>query len=746
MSAFAITAHARWKIVDATFHVRGTYSNGWALQCDWKKNGDESLGPADLVALISPHQAFDPHDLLPALTFSSASASLSPDVECSFECVSSINWDKPFGVPVGLAIDGLRLLFQYTRTNSPDPALLIQASGVLQVDGNSVNVQTDFIDFSPALILVDRIATLSLHALFKQFGLDMPTNFIDLSFADSRIYYAQQDVGQDLKLGLNVTSQLTLTLATVRFPTMDIGVSVASGNGMMVRGQLEHSVDLAGFLTLTGANASYTGGPELLFDSQHGKRTCKLVCGLKFLNVDFGLAGIELINQAGNTSLAATLSYPGTLGPFSNPSLSMAYSDATGFQITNWPAFEVGNQTALDFAKLLRQVNDATGCGKLADFVCSEVTTNFTVSPYFSSTKPMVNPLADGQFYLVLNGYYTISAAKIVVCTVSLPTLALSFTSPEDFSFDSIIDKVGELIVTNGVQVVEQLYNDQQALAKFIAVFVGKKVAQRLAQGLCDTQKVPLEKFLDELADDAGSTLQALGSAGSAILSLLGSGSSCSSGGSSGGDSPNIAPLDPPQFVSSSLSGKHWTVEWSDNPDAIYYVAQLYGAHRVPLGVKYIQTNSWTHTFEDFLSPPYTLSVAAYAFPGFRTNSQFSHRTLRQLRAPDAIDWTIDYQRGVLLCSFVQVANASDYTATVVDAASNAPLKPPSAWPASGEPALVAMTFNLIDLWPFPQQYKIGVIANGGEQYIPSPLFYSPAFPIPWGVGYAKAGVTFSVS
>jgi hypothetical protein len=744
----AISVSGDFTISHASFQCTGAYNNRqWLINAGWT-SGKETLSPGDIFAAIfNTNTPFDPDHLLPEINLSQVTASLSPGKAFGFSCYSSVNWPAPFGIPLGLAIRELGFIFQYTSGQSSTT----QATGTVEVGGNSVDILCYFSGASPVFILVDQIPALSLSSVFTQFfNFDGPGNFIDISFQNSQIYYLK-DGGSTQGLpqlpttivpGLNISSQVTLELAGVTFPTIDLSVGIASGNGILVNGSFNQPVGLAGFLMLTGANPSYSGGPVLTINSRNGQRVFGLDCGLQFLGENFGQAGLTISNESGSTVLSATLSYPGTIGPFTNPSLSMTYSAATGFQITNWPGLNVDNP-AIDFAQLLSEINNnVAGCGNISLVFNQVVQTSFTISPHFQTQNPDIPGVAAGQFYIVLNGFYTITAGGYVVCSLSLPTLALSFSAPSDFSFSSILSDISQAIVSNGQAIVEQLYNNKQALAQFILVFVGKAAAQQLASQLCQQLQNTLNSFLGELAGEGVGVLGALGAAGSALLSL---GCGTSSGGGSGGESPNITPLPAPVITSSALAGNCWTVTWGSVTGTNYYQVQVVNAQNKNVdGLQCIQNNSIPFVFTDFSAAPYTLQITAWANPGLNFNSLPSTVQLLRLGTVTAITTNINYATGALSCSFQAVPNATGYTATVSN--NNGAVLAQSSQYQSIAPNQVVFDFYPLGFASIPGQYSIAIIATGGSAYIPGNPYISPLLPLHWGVGYAEVGYTFNIS
>jgi len=747
-----LSATGLLEIANFPLNCQGSYSAGeWLIDATWQAGAGQSISVTSLVTQIIPGFSFDPGNLLPTVNFTALQVSFNPNVKSTFSCTANIDWNQPFGIPIGLGIHNLNFWLQ----KQPNTPLQIKADGNVTVNNVGAHVAVYFTGGSPDFILVNAIPTLSLSGIVKQFfgsGASIPGNFIDLSLAGNQIYYLAQSATVPAGIiipspqqGLNIASQCTLTLAGYQFPAVDINVNVASGNGVSVSGTFENSISIAGFLTLTGANAGYTNGPSLNISTKNNSKTFGLDCGLQFLGKNFGTAGMTITNQNGQTVLNATLSYNGTLGPFTNPSLSMQYKDAH-FSITNWPGVSAAN-LAIDFAKTLKDINSAQGCGKILDLVLNKtVETNFTISPDFTTKKPNVPGVADGQFYIVLTGFYTISAAGTVVCSLDLPTLALSFKTPSDFSFDSIMSLIGQTIVDNAVSVVQQLVNNQKALAQFILVFAGKAAASKIADQICDKLlSAALDTFLAGVGSVAGDVLGALGAAAGALVGMgCGSSSGGSGGGSGGGSNPGISPLPTSQIQTSVLNGDNWTITWGAVGGTNYYQVIITDSSNKCIDVQYVAVTTATIQLPAaFVNAPYVCQVVAWANPGMNYNSAAASIILSQLGQPAAATMSVDYKTGVLTCVFAPVANATGYTTALYDSSGTQLAQTTTFTIDNGN---VNAVFTIKNLSPVPKQYTIGITATGGTQYIPGNQWMSPVQQLNWGIGYTDIGGTFNVS
>ncbi|WP_202704033.1 hypothetical protein [Flavobacterium sp. UGB4466] len=747
-----ISSTGELTIAGQPFSCSGSYggTGQWLINAGWVAQPGQSISIGSILSQIGGGINFDPNGLLPSVNFTSIQVVFAQGSKYSFQCTADITWDKPFGIPLGLDIDDLNFSL-VKHLNTP---VQIQATGKVSINQLQAKVGVYFTGGSPVLILVNQIADFSLSVLITQFfgtSVSIPNDFIDLTLANAQVYYlatgAALPAGVIIlspQAGLNVAALCTFELAGYQFPNLNVSVNVASGNGVQLSGTFFNPIGFTFFLTLTGANAGYTGGPTLSVSTQNGAKQFRLNCGLQFFNENFGTGGLTIENKQGKTTFNANLTYNGTIGPFTNPSLAMSY-DGTNFEITNWPGVAVANPV-IDFAKALKDINSASGCGKVLDIVFNQVIeTNFSISPSFTTKKPNIPGVAQGQFYLVLNGFYTISAAGTVVCSINLPKLALSFKLPSEFNFNGIITAIRTNIAENAQAIVQELVNDKKALAQFILVFAGKAGAQKILSQICDKAlQALLNSFIAELGPIAGGVLGALG-AGAGALASLGCGSSSGSNGGGGG-SPNINPLATPQITSESLNGNNWTIHWNTVIGTNYYQAIFKDNNGKIMDQQFVASGSPANLIftDQFQNAPYTCQVVAWANPGFNYNSAPAQIVLNQLAQPTTLTAAIDYKTGKLTATFSSVPNASGYqvntyneTGVVVAQTTSTGINP------QGQ---ITAEFTILNFTPFPTTYQAGVVCEGGSTYIPSAELKNQQQPLNWGVGYTEIDDTFNVS
>lgn len=505
----------------------------------------------------------------------------------------------------------------------------------LTIAGQAVDAAVYLASGRPSLIVVDRMPSVSFSGLFNQFvpGSTWPSQAVDVTLKNSAIFYVQQQTGTtppglptdfpvqitNFAPGLYVATTVTLTLG-------GFSVSAATTIGQVSGQGLTIDVDLAAPVTLFDSNfvvLSDTGfagaGPNLTVGGGSGT----LACGATLFGTSFGAASVTLTGGT-EPSLAATLTYAGTLMGVANPSLSFSWDDTDGFQITDFPILV---PTALvDIVDELKKISAAAGCGALVALALNQIIqTSFYVSPSVTTVRPpapttqptwpTVQPSwpagtgAGQPIYVVIAGYYKVTLGDTTpIATIDLPELVLTVPTPGSFSFGSILATIGNFIALNATAVVQQLWNDKPALGALLAAAVAPAVATQVAANLtCAALKKLLNDFLDELPDapgggtggggaggGAGSAAQALGAAAAAAAALAGA---CSAGGNSGGSQVGTALaapiLAPPSFQNGAV-----TASWSAVSGAVGYRAQLIDQARNVAGpVQFLPAGTLATTF-----------------------------------------------------------------------------------------------------------------------------------------------------
>jgi hypothetical protein len=496
----------------------------------------------------------------------------------------------------------------------PDLVWDIRFSGSALIAGETLSVAVFLQRGELAVVALDGIPRITVSVLFDQFfgpQLSWPRDIFDLSLDNSSIFYSYVEGAkfpatlppsilasraQVSGAGLFVATTISLTLAGYAFPSMVAHVSAIKGKGFTIEGDLTQPVALldADFLLLSGSE--FQGGPSLSvqsFDQPGGaSRRFALSCAYTLFGHRFGDSTLTVSTDSGGKppKLSAQLGYKGTLGPFKDPELDFTWAKDEGFRIQKFPRIPIPD-VVLDFKRLLQQISSKKGCGQMVDLAFKEaIQTGFFVTPTMSTTKPAGSIAPNGQVYVLVNGYYKISALGTLVATIDLPQLVLSFSAPKEFSFDGIVGKIGQTIVDNGEAVLEQLWDDRAQLAKCLAAFVAKEVIQKLIGNLiCDALKQLLNEFMAALGEAAldtigGSVAAAAGAAGAVGGKKCGKSGGDSGGGGGGGGGQSSAALAQPVITQKMYRSGAVALGWNGVGRAVGYEVQLADSTRRLVG------------------------------------------------------------------------------------------------------------------------------------------------------------------
>ena len=644
----------------------------------------------------------------------------------------------------------------------PDDPLYYDArfSGTVIIAGRRL-IATGFVhDSNLSILALEEIPMIQVSELFDQFcgsvvgsSLRWPTEIVDLTLSGTSIVYSYVEskdfppgIGTSgMGKGLFAASRISLSLAGHEFAPVAAQLHVESGKGFTIEGDWTRSVSLLSedFLVLSGP---VSGGPHLSLQSFDGdgpnsaKRGFRLNCAFSLFKTTPIITDLSITTDTGNNppKLAATLTYPGTLGPFDKPSISFTWSQDMGFQLQNFPSISIPNLN-LDFKSLLKDIMSENNCGKLSDWVANKIEQQFFAKPSVTTTKPA--GAADGVLFVVINGYYKISAAGHLVVTVDLPQLALALAAPSQFSFDGVVDLIRDAIVDNAKAVVMQLWNDKAKLGMFMAAFAGaealKKMASEISDQFCKALKELVEKFADALATAAGDLAAALAAAAGAIAGTLGglchsddNGGGNGGGGGGGGASDGgtlSAALPPPTITRKAVSAGALLVEWSAVASAIGYEVLLRDSSQALVGAlqrlladpktKAIPTRATIP-----IEPPAlavgrcrVLVKALADATGAATDSSYTPAYLFKLDAPENVTMSYDPDpaANVLTAQWSLVPSATGYEARVRNTTANSVVATATTIPPA--------TFRLADFATREAgDYTVAVRALGPDDtYIP---------------------------
>lgn len=437
-----------------------------------------------------------------------------------------------------------------------------------------------------------------------------PASFIDLTFAATTVYYCfvtplPAGLGSGMlptwlasvnEPGLQLGSQLQLEIDETTLPAIDVQVGVVRGgttSGLTIDGEFAQPISLCGGLITLSSETATTpaSGPRLSVDSTKGTPTFGLQGTIEFLGESVG-ATLAIAKVDGASRLSATLTYDGTVGPFSDPSLSVSWTKAGGLIVDGFPVLGISH-LGLDFESLLSTFLSSLKCAAPSiKSLNHTVHTHVAVSPQVATRPPAGMTAGPGAAYLILNGSFQITAEKLLICTVALPTLAIAIPEPASFGFGDIVSTITSGIVANADQLFNALWNNKPELSKFLAVFLGaeglKKALNDFAsQESCSLNNPDTDDGLDafekELSAEGSSVGDSVGAAlaagASAAVSLASSavhaiasicgGSSSSSGSGGGSSGGGAAPHFPAPVQLPAPSGLALSIALTSAPAAL---------------------------------------------------------------------------------------------------------------------------------------------------------------------------------
>lgn len=516
------------------------------------------------------------------------------------------------------------------KPKTPKPFWNIHFSGTAEIAGHMLGAEFVIEQSKKIVLVLDTIPNVQISALFDQFfgpiahgSLSWPTELIDLSLTQSSIFYTYVDRAQLLKIapdrlprvvadnttwiegkGLYIASRFSFVLADQPLPPVDAHIHAVSGKGFRVRAKLSEDIHLptskVSIVHLSGP-AGTAGGPLVSvqsFQDAKTKRGFTLDCDVALLNAPAITAELTLTKSAkgGPPDFSAVLRYETDLGPFKKPELDITWSKAHGLKVSGFPHVHVPN-AVLDFASLLKKTGSKAGCGKLADMAMKKglkMEQHFYASPSISLTKPAGETVKTGAFYVLINGYFKISARGHTVVTMDLPQLVITIKIPSGFKFKNLLEQIGHTIVDNGEQIVEQLWADKAQLGKLMAVFATaeamKKLGEKAVGKACKELQNLAKKFIEKLGKKVlGGVEGALGDAFGAIASI-GGGCGHHGGGHNhhrgqGGSASTPPPMLPaPQVQSKTVQPASVRVTWASRPEAAGFEALMFDRKRNLIG------------------------------------------------------------------------------------------------------------------------------------------------------------------
>ncbi|WP_062056590.1 hypothetical protein [Aquimarina longa] len=710
---------------------------------------------------------------------------------------STITWPKPFGISTGLNLTKLGLYCKTEQGEHSNNAEVVTTAKLL-FGGTELDAGVFFVNGKVVIIRVKELDTITVSKVFNHFfgnTIQWPTDFIDMTFTNSSVYYSNSDQQtyianrinhpflpslSQVNKGLNIASSVKLFLGGQHLPTIDVVINIVHGKGVTIKGTFKTAIDFI-FLKLTGTN--FQNGPLFSVISYENK-SFGLQCGFELLGKQFGTSkltitrGIPQGQSKPTTMLSATLTYTGKLGPFNNPSLSFSYNKQNGFKIDNWSQIKEAD-IAIKWLKRLKEISKSRGCEALVKDIISngvQVRSIFFISPQLTTKLPdNYNGTITGSsgqgvhsgnacFYIVLRGLYKISALSKEVCAVNLPTLVLAFTTPKEFNFNNIASAVVNNIETNSESILDQLWQNKAALAKFTAIFIGKKALEKAAaKGVCKFLKKAAEELINKLGS-AG--LAALGEGAEAALGAISGaigaiGGACSShhhssGGKGGGTGISFGPLKKPLNLQKSYAIKNSkptvSISWSGVSHADNYFVQIIGKNTNSSFSKYINVSATATLKTSFsldspIESSYLLSVIAnpnLALPYF--SSPPATILISQLGTPLNLVLQKSVNQQDLDGSFQEVVGATGYKVNILGKQTNKKIVTPPIHTIKGTGRLYSLKIPINSLSRGENTgFYIKVTALSGPDFLPGSAAISNSINLLEPIGQVKVGETFLI-
>jgi hypothetical protein len=440
---------------------------------------------------------------------------------------ATIEIPMPFGMP-GICFTDLYVGVHYTFAKGTTPTLctLLIGGSVSFGEYLSFSAYLQLKDATPALAVISLDRELSIGQFFAHcISTQWPNNFIDIVFlAGSKIYYYNQSADPNHQFnkddnnyvyqnGFNVDANIVLTIL------IDIPISITASvipdatgayKGVIINAALTDTINLF-VLRIAGTRSDSTGrfigGPSFELNTVDDPMSFGFAAGLNFFREPFGLAEVKIrtMNGSDEMELLGHLESAESFAPFGALSLDFTYSQSAGFQIQNWPAFDMIS-SVIDFLDKIKDACNSLGetvCGQLSDMITDVVfQTKYTISPTFETQNNVL--------YFVLNGHYSLSLLNMDSPFVTVNFPPCMFALPNDLSLSALPGEITQSIANAAADFVMALLNDPQQISTFLAILFGTNAANIALQIAC---RGLIDSLCAEAASAAGEAVASLGGA-----------------------------------------------------------------------------------------------------------------------------------------------------------------------------------------------------------------------------------------
>lgn len=334
--------------------------------------------------------------------------------------------------------------------------------------------------------------------------------YLNIGFVKGQVYYAdlgnkKQPITIDkvaYKNGYHISADIEIFNEGF---TIEADI-LSNTSEVSIHGFAHAALDL-GFAKFTGiddndhSQPDESKSPTITFITNQSSTSISLDIGFVLFDVPLGKSKIGYKSNNGKKSFFGELTYHGNIGFLKNPAISFEWSEEDGFRVTNWPA--LGSfKDSFDFFKALTQFNDQ--CGSLGDLLFKEgVQTQFNINIKLSNTTDTKSFLANIE---ITGTYDVLLFNKVKISSVPLPDIQVGIPREENFTLYKLPQFILDLFAKNASNIVKQVAENPERLAKIIALSslktVTKKVIGTLVCRNVDTSNIDPSDGGDDIIND----------------------------------------------------------------------------------------------------------------------------------------------------------------------------------------------------------------------------------------------------
>ncbi|NYZ13804.1 hypothetical protein HL658_14710 [Azospirillum sp. RWY-5-1] len=636
----------------------------------------------------------------------------------------------PLGIP-GVVMSGLSIGLDYVFATVTPQACPVPAIWRMRLDGTvafpgdvALAGKVLFEKGSPILSAVEITEPLSVDALFQQMvGSAWPAGLLDVVFRTGAIWYAPAAVTVDdtpYAKGFNARALTSVyTLVDILLSASFTEASADGSGGMVASAQARTPIDW-GFVSFHDPSDPALG-PVVAIDS--GRDPFQVRCGIAL----FGSPAADCVLTVTDSTMAGTLTVPGSMGPFGNPTMGFTWDNRNGFQVADW---SLSGLELPDFS--FDAIHGSGNCRQT-------VIDHLPIDSRFNLDTSLVVTLRNGvpSLTIVLNGTFdrvVRSAAyprTLLTAHVVDTELVVPFPGTGRFTWDDLADSFILCLQDAADSIFRNLLEDPANLAKLLAVeaitFATGEVAAYLicrdipaataesfAAATPATPGAPRLSWSDGLSASwdpvaaadhyvvaygtSAATPVQLGSVQATTAAIPGgAGPTCwvrlvstgPGGVSAAGPEASIRTDDVPTGIVCGFADPVLSVRWDPVAGASRVVSVSQGGQPVPASVRMTTANGCEITADRFeTGGTFTITVTSVT-PSMGNRSSSVDTTIGVLQSVG--DAYLCYGPGAVFVDWNPVAGATGYVVQTVDA-DNAPLSPQPSVVFGPNPTSAALT------------------------------------------------------